>query len=76
MIAASLMAAVSYFSPALEGYIVWQPLTKVYWLVWLIVLAAICYFGALFALGFKLLEVANRENGRFLPFLFFLLINA
>ena len=53
-IAASLMgAAVSYFSPALEGWHSMATFTKVYWLVWLIVLAAICYFGALFALGIR-----------------------
>ena len=53
-IAASLMgAAVSYFSPALEGWHSMATFTKVYWLAWLIVLAAICYFGALFALGIR-----------------------
>ena len=53
-IAASLMGAVvSYFSPALEGWHSMATFTKVYWLAWLIVLAAICYFGALFALGIR-----------------------
>ena len=46
-------AAVSYFSPALEGWHSMATFTKVYWLAWLIVLAAICYFGALFVLGIR-----------------------
>lgn len=46
-------AAVSYYSPDLHG---WQALSlwgRIHWLSWLIVLAAISYFGTLIALGIR-----------------------
>ncbi|VEI47905.1 virulence factor-like MviN [Actinobacillus equuli] len=53
-ISACLMGAlVAYFSPSLEGWYAMTTWVKVYWLAWLIVLAAIVYFSALFVLGIR-----------------------
>ncbi|MCK3655337.1 multidrug transporter MurJ [Pasteurellaceae bacterium Macca] len=54
LISACVMGAlVSYFSPSLEGWFSLSFGDKVYWLVWLIALAAISYFGSLIALGIR-----------------------
>ncbi|WP_018652703.1 murein biosynthesis integral membrane protein MurJ [Actinobacillus capsulatus] len=51
-ISACLMGAlVAYFSPNLEGWYAMTTWMKVYWLAWLIILAAIVYFSSLFVLG-------------------------
>ncbi|WGE89066.1 murein biosynthesis integral membrane protein MurJ [Actinobacillus arthritidis] len=53
-ISACLMGAlVAYFSPSLEGWHAMTTWVKVYWLVWLIVLATIVYFSSLFVLGIR-----------------------
>lgn len=53
-IAACLMgASISYFSPNLEGWYFMTTWIKIYWLVWLIILAAIVYFSVLFVLGIR-----------------------
>ena len=44
---------VHYFSPHLEAWFEMSTLMKVYWLGWLIVLAAISYFAMLFILGIR-----------------------
>lgn len=54
LISACLMGGlVAYFSPSLEGWLAMGIWTKIYWLVWLIALAAISYFGTLFVLGIR-----------------------
>lgn len=55
LISACIMGTlVSYFSPDLNGWVSLHFWQKVHWLAWLIVLAAISYFGALAALGIRL----------------------
>ena len=53
-IAALMMGGlVNYFSPHLEAWFEMSMLMKVYWLGWLIVLAASSYFAMLFILGIR-----------------------
>ncbi|VEB27133.1 virulence factor-like MviN [Actinobacillus lignieresii] len=53
-ISACLMgASVAYFSPNIESWYAMNIWLKVYWLGWLIVLAAIVYFSSLFVLGIR-----------------------
>lgn len=53
-IAACVMGGlVAYFSPDLQGWYAMTTWTKVYWLGWLIVLAAITYFAVLIVLGIR-----------------------
>lgn len=53
-ISACLMGAlVAYFSPELNGWYQMTTWHKIYWLAWLIGLAAIVYFASLFALGVR-----------------------
>ncbi|QBQ63493.1 murein biosynthesis integral membrane protein MurJ [Actinobacillus indolicus] len=54
LISACIMGAlVSYFSPDLQGWNALHFWSKVHWLAWLIVLAAISYFASLIALGIR-----------------------
>ncbi|QIM62249.1 murein biosynthesis integral membrane protein MurJ [Pasteurellaceae bacterium Orientalotternb1] len=54
LIAGCIMGAlVSYFSPDLYGWTTLSLWQKIHWLIWLIVLAAISYFGTLIALGIR-----------------------
>ncbi|QIW15307.1 murein biosynthesis integral membrane protein MurJ [Pasteurellaceae bacterium RH1A] len=54
LIAACLMGAlVSYFSPDLAGWASLSLWGKIHWLIWLIVVAAVSYFGSLAALGIR-----------------------
>lgn len=53
-ISACLMgASVAYFSPNIESWYAMNIWLKLYWLGWLIVLAAIVYFSSLFVLGIR-----------------------
>ena len=54
LIAGLIMGGVvHYFCPALQSWYAMSTLLKVYWLLWLIVLAAICYFTMLLILGIR-----------------------
>lgn len=54
LIAGCLMGAmVSYFSPELIQWASLSILGKIHWLLWLIVMAAVIYFGVLFLLGIR-----------------------
>ncbi|MDH2924681.1 putative peptidoglycan lipid II flippase [Nicoletella semolina] len=53
-IATSLMGAlIAYFSPSLDSWLLLTLWQKIHWLLWLIGLAASCYFSALFILGIR-----------------------
>lgn len=54
LIAGCIMGAlVSYFSPDLNGWAALSLWSKIHWLIWLIALAAVAYFGTLVALGIR-----------------------
>lgn len=54
LIAGLIMGGVvHYFCPDLQSWYAMSTLLKVYWLLWLIVLAAICYFTMLLILGIR-----------------------
>lgn len=54
LIAGLIMGGVvHYFCPDLQSWYAMSTLLKVYWLLWLIVLAAICYFAMLLILGVR-----------------------
>lgn len=54
LIAGLIMGGViHYFCPDLQSWYAMSTLLKVYWLLWLIVLAAICYFAMLLILGIR-----------------------
>lgn len=54
LIAACIMGAlVAYFTPAIEQWALMSLWHKIYWLVWLMVLAAGSYFAAVLALGIR-----------------------
>lgn len=54
LIAGLIMGGVvHYFCPNLQSWYAMSTLLKVYWLLWLIVLAAICYFAMLLILGIR-----------------------
>ncbi len=54
LIAGLIMGGVvHYFCPDLQSWYAMSTLLKVYWLLWLIVLAAICYFTMLLILGVR-----------------------
>lgn len=46
-------ALVSYFSPNLAAWAQFDMLQKVHWLLWLVVVAAVSYFGSLIVLGLR-----------------------
>lgn len=62
-IAACVMGALlAYFSPNLNQWYAMTTLSKIYWLGWLIAIAAISYFGSLILLGFNKQDLnANRQ---------------
>lgn len=53
-LSASIMGGlVYYFSPQMPQWFAMTTLTKIHWLAWLLAVAAISYFGSLFALGIR-----------------------